>query len=177
MSNIKPWTTAEFRAIGIAWFGGNHGWQKAMADALKINYRTVRRWASGHLIPEAQQLRIQAITGGAIALASPVRHEWLIGNGYGPDDSDGAKYEYLVHCYPPRFICRIVDVDEDGQVDDGEAEADLLSGVVYSKDFCTILCEFQWTDRQPTGEVLETLLRQAGMAIDRYNDLLIDDAD
>lgn len=48
-------TTAEFRALGTLLWGAQ--WQSAMARALGVNARTVRRWAAGD----------RAIPGPAIA--------------------------------------------------------------------------------------------------------------
>lgn len=42
-------TPADLHAIGAFLYGG--GWQTALADALRVNLRTVQRWVSGAVVP------------------------------------------------------------------------------------------------------------------------------
>ena len=74
------------------------------------------------------------------------RDEWIIGDG--PLLDTGARREYVIHTWPPRFMCRVVLINEINKmsaVDEGDV--DTLTGIVYQADRETLLCEFQWIDR------------------------------
>ena len=165
--NITP---KELRAIGLAAFG--QGWQSKMARALGVNARTVRRWASGQwpVPPEQVEalgkvLGLEALTA---ARAGWPRDEWIIGEGL-PFGVDGQAREYIVHTRRPRFITRVVMVDEDEDVmpHEGEGEADTLSGVVYQAAPDVLLAEIVWIDAPPAPEKLTALMDGAADALDR----------
>ena len=164
----RPWTPQEFRALGLALHGGAHGWQSALARRLGVNDRTVRRWASGETpIPNRIQSEIMALTGTTEPPESvSLRDEWIVGDG--PPREAGSRREYVIHAWPPRFICRAVEVDEDsGKLAVDEGEADLLTGIVYQADSTTLLCEFQWIDDPPSGgKLLTDLMESASDALE-----------
>lgn len=55
-------TTAEFRTLGASLWGSQ--WQSAMARALGVNARTVRRWAAGdYAVPGPVQIALRALQG------------------------------------------------------------------------------------------------------------------
>ena len=168
----RPWTSQEFRALGLALHGGAHGWQSALARRLGVSDRTVRRWASGETsISSRIQSEIMALTGTSDPPESVFhRDEWIVGDG-APHEAGGRR-EYVVHAWPPRFICRAVEVDEDsGKPAVYEGEADLLTGIVYQADPTTMLCEFQWIDYPPSGEkFLTDLLESAVDALESSGD-------
>lgn len=150
-------TTEEFRALGLAGFG--HGWQSAMARALNVNTRTVRRWASGETpVPGRIWEALAKVTGAVDAQSRWPRQEWL-----GAFDNEDRTY--LVHTLPPRIIGRVVETA--GPNTDAPAEtegaADTSSGIVYEIDTETLLCEIVWIDSPPPGDQLQALL-EAGAA-------------
>ena len=163
---IQPWTAQEFRAVCIALYNGAHGWQTALARRLGVNDRTVRRWASGATpIPGRVQREIMSLDG---AINPPEidfrRDEWIIGDG--PVLDTGARREYVIHAWPPRFMCRVVLINENNEmpaVDEGDV--DTLTGIVYQADRETLLCEFQWIDRPPSGDTLASLMEAASDAL------------
>ena len=57
---------------------------------------------------------------------------------------------------PPRFVARIVAVDEAGDPEDNERPADTTGGTVYSSDGY-LLCEIDWIEPVATGEVVKWL--------------------
>ena len=168
----RPWTPQEFRALGLALHGGAHGWQSALARRLGVSDRTVRRWASGETsISSRIQSEVMALAGST-DLSESVSHrdEWIVGDGQPLEG--GRRHEYVIHAWPPRFICRVVMVDEDsGKPAIDEGEADLLTGIVYQADPTTMLCEFQWIDYPPSGEkFLTDLLESAVGALESSGD-------
>jgi len=78
------------------------------------------------------------------------RDEWIIGDGA------GSAREYVYHAAPPRFLARVVMVDDSGAPEPSEKPADVLSGVIYSSDDF-VLCEVVWLDEVPPGEVVKWL--------------------
>ena len=155
-------TAAEFRAIGLAFYGGAHGWQTAMAERLGVAPRTVRRWASGaSRIPPGVAAALKLAQGGA----DWPRDEWICGEG-APNEGDFRR-EYIVHTKPPRFIARAVAVDEDdGLPTLDEQPADSLRGLVFVASPDTHLCEIVWLDLPPSDESeLRELLDRAATAL------------
>ena len=66
---------------------------------------------------------------------------------------------------PPRFVARVVAVDDAGEPLPEEEPADVLSGVVYaSADY--LLCEIEWIEPVPPGEVTQWL-EAAADAVER----------
>lgn len=158
------WTTKEFRSFCMALFGG-YGWQAAAARALKVSDRTVRRWAAGMVqLPEWAQQALMAMAGvtdeGAVAWP---RAEWIIGDD--PPDEGGRRREYIVHTRLPRFIARLVEIDDDGRPVPGEGEADVTTGVAYRADPNTVICELHWIDRPPASGLV-ALMEGAANAIE-----------
>ena len=161
----RPWTGPEFSAFAVALLGAAHGWQSAIARELNVNSRTVRRWAKNGPPDKVRDhmLKIAGIEDDA-GLAFP-RDEWIIGDG--PETESGTRREYIIHARPPRFIARIVSMDElTDQPEPDEDPADILTGVSYQNGTETLLCEFQWIDRPPASKQLAALLEAACDAID-----------
>ena len=129
------------------------GWQSAIARKLRsrggvneVNNRTVRRWlASGH-VPDWVEAQLVEMMGGTSPTPWP-RDEWILGDG-----QDGR--EYIVHAAPPRFVARVVMVDEaTGLPAPAEEPADVAGGIVYVVDEGTVLCEIEWIDEVDPGQV------------------------
>ena len=146
-----PLTTEEFRAACLALMGPH--WQAHLARWLKVNRRTVRKWASGERpLPERVESAILSLTLDR----EPADHsEWIIG-------SDPAIEErYLVHCYAPRFIARIVDDDE------------LLAGFAWiMTDLAAQIGLIRWLDPPPPDPDIRTLMAQAEAAYMHYTRLV-----
>ena len=64
--------------------------------------------------------------------------------------SDGN--EYLVKLTPPRFIARVAASDEDGLPEPQDADADFLSGLVYSGADGLTVCEVKFLDETDQQE-------------------------
>ena len=98
------------------------------------------------------------------------RDEWLVGDALG---GDGQRREYVMHLQPPRFVARVVAIDEDGDPEADELPADIVSGVVYQADQETVLCEIDWIDDVPPGERVKWLdaaadaIERDGLAAER----------
>ena len=136
------------------------GWQTAIAPCLGVDPRTVRRWLQDGATPDWVDVRMVELMGGVGPSPWP-RDEWLIGDAV---TRDGRAREYIAHLVPPRFVARIVAM-EDGAVEDTELPADVVSGTVYQADADTLLCEIDWIDAVPAGEIAH-LLEAAADAID-----------
>ena len=154
-------TADELRALGAALYGGAYGWQTAMAEWLGVSSRTVRRWLSGAAPVPADVARILSpgLTGEL------PRDTWIIGAG--TPDARGRRRQYIVHVRYPRFVARVVAVDDEGQPSSAERTADLHTGVVYSDTLTrrgTLLCEIIWIDMPEADEAsMHALL---GAAVD-----------
>ena len=151
-------TSAELAAMCLAIWG--HKWQNALARALKINDRTVRRWASGDVpIPESVERDIRRILGADDPIEKHwPRDEWIM-------QREEGRRVYVVHTLAPRFIARAVECDEDGVPLLEEGEADVLTGVVYaSGDF--MLCEIAWIDAPPGTNEIRLIMDQAADALE-----------
>ncbi len=160
--NANVMTDAEFRTVGVAFYGGARGWQTAMAARLGVAPRTVRRWASGtsRIAPEIAAALAPALDGHP----SAPQDEWITGEGQ--PCAGGFRREYVVHARSPRFIARAVQVDAEAGVMPDEAPADALSGLVFSASDDTDLCEIAWIDLPPIDETeLRELLSAAAPAL------------
>lgn len=155
-------TADELQTASIALLRSAVGWQTAIANRLGIEARTVRRWLQAGATPDWVNGRMAELMGGIGASPWP-RDEWMIGDGV---TEDGRRREYIVHLVAPRFVGRIVAVDDDGLPEPGEEPADILSGVVYVADQETLLCEIEWIDEVDPGHVTHLLEAAAG-AIER----------
>jgi hypothetical protein len=155
-------TADEFQTAATALLRSAVGWQSAIAHRLGIDRRTVSRWLHAGATPDWVDGRMAELMGGLSASPWP-RDEWLIGDGV---TDDGRRREYIVHLVAPRFVARIVAVDDDGLAEPEEMPADILSGIVYVADRETLLCEIEWIDEVDPGTVTH-LLEAAADAIER----------
>lgn len=152
-------TREEFRAMSLGLYG--HDWQSPLARALGVTPRSVRRWASGEVpVPPWMAEKLTGLAGGHKTRIT-CRDEWIIGEG-----RDGRRY--IVHQAAPGFTARIVPVDDEGEPEPNEAEADISSGVVYSNDD-VLLCEVVWRDAPPQGLALAGLFEAACDFIDSFD--------
>ena len=151
-------TSAELAAMCLAVWG--HGWQNALARALKVNDRTVRRWASGDVpIPDSVERDIRHILGADDPIEKHwPRDEWIV-------QREEGRRVYVVHTLAPRFIARAVESNEDGLPVPEEGEADVLTGVVYASGDC-VLCEIAWIDAPPGLNEIRLIMDQAADALE-----------
>ncbi len=156
-------TPSQFTAFSIALLRSAVGWQSAIARRLGIESRTVRRWLHDGEIPAWAADRMAELIGLADAAGPWPRDEWIIGDG--PPNGDGHRREFIIHTVPPRFIARVVAVDDAGEIMPNETPADVITGVVFSSD-SFLLCEIDWLDRPDPGAVT-LLLESAADAIPR----------
>jgi hypothetical protein len=152
----------EFQAAAIALLRSAVGWQSAIARRLDVDPRQVRRWLANDATPAWVDERLAAMMGGQGPAPWP-RDEWLVGDGV---TADGRAREYIAHLVPPRFVARVVRCDEAGLPAAEELPADVLSGTVYAADEETLLCEIDWWDTPPAGQVTQ-LLEAAADALER----------
>lgn len=155
-------TRDEFQRTAIAILRTAVGWQSAIARRLGVEPRTVRRWLAGGEFPPDIDARLGALIGANDISPWP-RDEWMIGDALG---GDGQRREYIMHLQPPRFVARVVALDEDGAPEADEMPADIISGTVYQVDPETVLCEIDWIDDVPPGQRAQWL-DAAADAIDR----------
>ena len=133
----------EFTAASIAILHSAVGWQTAIARRLGIEARTVRRWVQAGETPPWVDQQLADMMGGVGASPWP-RDEWIIGDGV---TGDGRRREYIMHVAPPRFVARIVAVDEDDAPEESDLPADIVSGTVYHANPETLDVTHAWHDR------------------------------
>lgn len=140
-------TREEFISNGVAWHGSAVGWQAALARALEIDQRTIRRAVKDGPSDKLARALLRLLGEGV-----PVRvpAEWIRGEG-----NDG--YEYLVHTMSPRFLCLVLSENEYEDFAH-QSESD------YQADG-TWLCGFHWIDRRP--ESLSLWMERAADAVER----------
>jgi len=141
-------TREEFISNGVAWHGSAVGWQSAIAHALDIDTRTIRRAVKDGPSDKLARALLALLGDGA-----PVRvpAEWICGDG-----SDGR--EYLVHLISPRFACLILTEEEYGAFEyqsDGDYQVD-----------SQWLCAFHWMDRRPDN--LSQWMERAADALEEF---------
>jgi|JI10StandDraft_1071094.scaffolds.fasta_scaffold169539_5 hypothetical protein len=159
----------QFQATAIAILRSAVGWQSAIARRLGVEPRTVRRWIASDDFPPDIEARLGTLIGDGDISPWP-RDEWLVGDALG---GDGQRREYVMHLQPPRFVARVVAIDEDGDPEADELPADIVSGVVYQADQETVLCEIDWIDDVPPGERVKWLdaaadaIERDGLAAER----------
>lgn len=159
----KSWTGKEFTSFAVALLGSAYGWQSAIARELGVDSRTVRRWVKDGCPDKikAELLRMAGVEDDT-GLAYP-RDEWIVGDG--PETASQTRREYIIHARPPRFIARVVNIDEltgDPEPDEGDVD---ITGIVYKAAPDSILCEFQWIDRPPKDMTLTALLDAASNSL------------
>lgn len=157
-------TVDELRAIGLAAFGVE--WQSPLARAIGISPRHMRRLAAGTVpIGDGIAADIRRVLG-AEDRADPdwPRDAWIVGDA--PVEGDtGARREYVVHLKHPRFIARVVAVDDDGLPERREQPADIVTGITYaSGDY--VIAEIVWIDPPPGPGKIHRMLEAAADAID-----------
>jgi hypothetical protein len=160
-------TADEFTSVAVALLRSSVGWQSAIARRLDVDSRIVRRWLKDGQTPPWVDRKLSELIGAQDISPWP-RDEWLIGDAV---TADGRRREYIVHLEVPRFVARIVDCDDTGPCPH-EEPADTVSGTVYvvdGDDFGeTVLCEVNWIDDVPVGQMTQ-LLEAAADVIDEQN--------
>lgn len=141
-------TRDEFVSNGVAWHGSAIGWQAALARALDVDSRTIRR-----AVADGPSDKLGRALLGLFGDAGPSRvpAEWISGDG-----SDG--YEYLVHVARPRFLCLTL-TDSEYDTFTGKSDGD------YENDG-QWLCGFHWIDPRPDN--LAALMERACDALDGF---------
>ncbi len=164
------WTRQDLTTLAAALHGSPVGALAALAAQLDVDERTMRRWSKGAPIPAAVVREIEELAGPHAPPETRWRRdEWIIGDGAARADG---RREYIIHTWPPRFRCRAVEVDIDtGLPVKAELPADILGGLTYAAPPDTVLAEFDWIDRAPTGQALVSLLEAALNALDRSGDV------
>ena len=91
--------------------------------------------------------------------------KWLVA------DSVNCKDEFIVHMEQPRFVARIVEINDDGTPASYENPADVTSGITYALgDGWTVFCEIHWFDHPPAEgtPVLLELFNDAELALQEH---------
>lgn len=159
---------ADFERAAIALIGTAVGWQTKIARRLGVADRTVRRWIADGETPAWADEKLAELTGMTDRLPWP-RDEWIVGDGVG---EDGSSREYVIHTARPRFVARVVALDEATEEPEaGEHPCDTVSGTVrQSGDY--LLCEVEWIDDPLPGEIVQ-LMEAASDAIDLQGERLM----
>ena len=141
-------TREEFISNGVAWHGSAVGWQAALARALEVEPRTIRRAVADGPSDRLARALLRLLGDGAPVL---VPAEWICGDG-----SDGR--EYLVHVMSPRFLCLVL---TEGEYDafEQQSDGDYQTGGAW-------LCGFHWLDRRPDD--LAHWMERAADALERF---------
>lgn len=151
-------TPTELRALILASGLTN----SEFARRLGINPRHMRRMLAGEQpINSRMEAAINALFGGTDELNPYLpRDRWIVGEGPPPD-----RREYIIHTAAPRFIARVVAINETtGEPELSEEPADIEGGIVYEAGD-SLLCEIQWIDPSPANPV--TLSRLMDAAADQ----------
>lgn len=141
-------TRQEFTSNAVAWHGSAVGWQSALARALNVEPRTIRR-----AVADGPSDRLAAALLALLGDGVPVRvpAEWICGDG-----SDGV--EYLVHTMTPRFLCAVLgenEYEDFSHQSDGDYQVD-----------DQWLCAFHWIDRRP--ENIAEWMERAADALETF---------
>lgn len=155
-------TADEFQATALAYLRSSVNWRARIAASLGVEASDVDGWMKDGAAPGWVEAKLAALIGADDRKPWP-RDEWMLGDARG---ADGALREYIYHMQKPRFVARVVMVDDDGEAI--ETPVDELSGVVFTSDGF-ILCEIDWIDAPRTGEITQ-LLEAAADAIDRLDE-------
>lgn len=168
----------KFQSAAIALLGTAIGWQTKIARLLKISDRTVRKWLQSEEIPDWVEKEFAKLMGLEDLSPYP-RDAWIVGDSV---DNNGNRREYIYHAQFPRFIARIVALDED---DDAIDEDDVvldgrrvlmselpvdLNGVVNQADEDTVFCEIDFIDHFGSVEA-QKWLEAAADYLEKYNEL------
>ena len=145
----------DFISLSIAYLGTAVNWQIKIAKVLGVNVRTVQRWRTGeNPIPNTIAGEFEALIGADKFVTT--RSPWLSGK-------DEAGREYVIHTHYPRFITRVVIVDNDSQTlyDPTDYPADTTTGVIYKAnddgETTEFICELQQIDKIPTDQMVDWL--------------------
>jgi hypothetical protein len=160
----------DFTRTAVALLRTTVGWQSKIARLLGCNSREVRRWLKRGWAPPSVAARLAELMELNRPSVWP-RDEWLI--GWAPSDRGGVGRGYVAHLQPPRFVARIVQLDEDGRAPAASEEpVDMASfGTRYQIDADLALAEIEWFDQPRPGEVTG-LLEAAGDAVESVEEAL-----
>ncbi len=89
--------------------------------------------------------------------------EWIVGKGSGQQ-----QISYVVHASAPRFIVRVVRVDERSNPVDGEILQSLGGDTLRALNL--FLCEMAWIDTRPSRSETVVLLEAAAAEYRRQMD-------
>lgn len=155
-------TPSDLRALGAARYGAD--WQSPLARAIGISPRHMRRLAAGStpVTPGIERDILRVLGGTDLADPDWPRDAWIVGDGR---DDLGNIREYVVHARRPRFVARVVALDDTEQPTPSEEPADITTGIVYtSGDY--VLAELVWLDPPPPLADIHRLLEAACDAVD-----------
>lgn len=162
---------SEFETAAIAIVGTALGWQSKIARRIPsrngehVSIRQVQRWIAADYVPDWAERELVRLMGGTERSPFP-RDEWVIGDAV---TGDGRRREYIVHLQEPRFVARVVEVDEDGEPLPEHRPADATTGITYQADAATLLCEIEWWDEPKAGQIT-MLMEAAADALDMLAD-------
>jgi len=145
----------DFISLSIAYLGTTIDWQVKIAKILDVNPRTIQRWKKGDTpIPESVIKELETLIGSDKFVTT--RNAWLHGKA-----ENG--HEYIIHAHYPRFIARVVIVDNDTGLpyDPIDYPADTKTGVVYKAnddgETTELICELQQIDKIPIDQMTDWL--------------------
>lgn len=134
------------------------------ARRVPVSYRSLTRMLRGDVTITDRMATSIARMLGAGSAPDPQwpRDEWIVGEGPPPE-----RREYVMHTAAPRFIARVVAMDELTDLPEPDEEpADVLTGVTYSAAD-SVICEIVWIDLAPTDPTaLARLMERAADQLD-----------
>lgn len=90
------------------------------------------------------------------------RDEWIVGEGPPP-----ARREYVIHTAAPRFVARVVAIDELTDRPEPDEEPMAPGGVEYQAGPDSLICEIDWIDPAPAEpNALARLMDRAADQLD-----------
>ena len=168
MSETDPKTPVEsmVRAAAAGLGGSRDEAISQLAELWKATPEQVSTWASGaEPMPPEFANRLQMRPDDSTTPESALcRDEWIMAEG--PELDRGNRREYVIHAWPPRFVCRAISIDpETGLPEDDEEPAHVLGGLTHELDELAILGEFHWLDPMPPEPELSELLEAAAATL------------
>lgn len=155
-------TPDEFIRLSVQWHGSALGWQAALARALDVEPRSIRRFAQ-HGPPEGVARDLRSMLGERAPQG--VHARFVLGFG-----EDGR--EYIHHSKAPRFTAMVVPIDPATDEPQTEYGIDQDDGVQYRAG-TDLICALHWIDRMPDDPVtISRLMDDAADAITRISEIV-----
>lgn len=159
MAHKHPFSTADLKSMILA--SGLP--RERFSEKIGVSFGDFQRILDG-VDPISPQVRIRLVNmfGATSNTEHKTRDEWILGEGPPP-----RSREYVIHSCAPRFIARVLALEEMSDTPKPEEQpADTSRGVVYTHG-PSLICEIDWIDPCPTDhDELMALLEAAAEQLD-----------